>query len=127
MEGIRLATEAEISRVAERTDFVPGCEVWALDNRSGSTNLAVVRNCIEIDPYQMAEDAPRSKKVEFIYALESGLKMRGIPVYFFSVDADAAEWQQTVENWGAEKVSAVPQLRYRRILHGQFNQAKEPV
>lgn len=117
MQHLRLATGEEIEKIAEGSDLSPGCVVYALDSKKGPT-IAVVRNCYEVDPVYFAEGFSRGEKTKFFWGLEERMLEKLIPAYYFNVSAsdEMKEWRDTVESWGAEKISATEEYRYKRLL-----------
>ena len=116
MNRVRLATEAEIESIKETTDLEAGaCLVYALDTQKG-VPLAVRRLCTEIDPMVVPSEFGTKLKSLFIRDLETLLWSQGVVSYYFNVDANDTEWQEYVKHWGAEQVSAIPMLRFKRTL-----------
>ena len=115
MEPLRPATEQEVAGIADFADLGPGCSVWALDTPQGVI-LGVVRQAWELDPVFFPPNLQDRWKVVFARDVANGLLMVGVPQFYFQVDASDKTWQQIVEKWGAETVSAAPEMRYKKVL-----------
>lgn len=116
MNRVRLATEAEVDSIKETTDLENDtCLVYALDTQKG-TPIAVRRLCVEIDPLVSPPDFGIKLKSLFIRDLETILWGQGVRSYYFNIDATDLEWQDYVKHWGAEQVSGIPMLRFKRTL-----------
>lgn len=108
MDTIRLATIEEIEEIAATSDLVPGSVVVAF-----GPDRAVIRNVFEIDPVV----CPNPKRKQWLMMnLETWLRLNGIPQYYFNVDANELDWQDTIKSWGAEQVSQFPELRFKKSL-----------
>lgn len=115
MHRIRLATDEEVNSIKDKSDLDVGCTVYSLKTQKG-TGIAVRRLCIEIDPLVTPEEWDVKLKGMMIRDLETVLEAQGATHYYFNVDAEDTKWQHNVETWGAEKVSAVPMIRYKVTL-----------
>lgn len=111
MEPIRLATPEEIEAIASKSDLGPDCRVMAFGK-----DLAVIRNCYEIDPVHFAEGTPDSRKVAFLWGLENMMRMVGVPHYYFNISPSDERWKAIVEHWGASQISTEPELRFKKVL-----------
>jgi hypothetical protein len=117
MDRIRLANEEEVAKIREGADFTPASTALAFDNAAtGKPDFAVLRLNLELDPVFFATDSDRRKAL-FIWGIETGLRMQGAAhAYYFNIAADNAAWQKVVETFGAERLSPVPEYRYKRSL-----------
>lgn len=117
MDKIRLANPQEIAEIQADADLGPTSTVVAFDNSKGLSDLAVLKSVTELDPvfYRSGSD---SRKAAFIWALESALRLQGVPAYYFNVAAgeDTAQWREIVSKWGAEPVSKTPEIRFKKVL-----------
>lgn len=113
MEDIRVATPEEVESIRAHGDFIPTSQVIAF----GKT-LAVLRLATELDPVFFAEGMSDSQKLYFIKNLETHMRLTGVPVYYFNIEAGEGyeKWRGVVERYGAEKVSSAPEFRYRKVL-----------
>lgn len=108
MDVIRLATQEEIAEIAQRSDLGPGSAVVAF-----GPDRAVIKQIFEIDP--MFCDNLRRKLILKSH-LETYLRLTGVPQFYFNIAADDVEWQDICKKDGAEQVSAVPELRFKKVL-----------
>ena len=120
MDKLRLANAEEIEKIQLGSDITPLTTVVAFENQATQApDFAVLRSEFRIDPMLYAEGTTPRRKVLFIWALENALRIQGgVSAYYFNVSAedDAKEWRETVENFGAEKISVTPEFRYKRLL-----------
>lgn len=116
MEPIRLATEEEVKAIKDKGDIDLGCTVLAMDGKNGVMDTAVIRTCTEIDPVFFHEDTSDTRKALFLWGLENGLRMMGVPFYYFNISATDTKWQETVEKWGGKKTTEEAQFRYKKLL-----------
>jgi hypothetical protein len=111
VDKIRLATEAEVATIRDTSVLTDRSSVFAFGDND--PDLAVFRMQMEMDPVYFAPSTDNRRKAMFVWALENGLRMMGtVPHYSFSVKADDTAWQKVVENWGAERISPSPEVRY---------------
>lgn len=115
MNRIRLATPEEVEKIKDQSDLDSGCSVMALDTHKG-TGLAVRRICNEIDPMVAGSDWDTRLRALFVRDLETVMAAQGVQHYYFNVDVADEAWIGVVKNWGAEQVSPVPMLRFKRTL-----------
>ena len=116
MDKIRLATQEELASIRSRAEITPQSSVFAF-GEGEKADLAVLRLAPELDPVFFAASTDNRRKSFFIWALENGLRMMGsVPHYYFNVAASDEPWQKVVENWGAERISPVPEYRYIKKL-----------
>lgn len=116
MKHIRLATEEEVKRIRKDADLHPSSSVLALDGPNGEADLAVLRNCWEVDPVVYAEGTNDLRRAKFLWGLEERLIGAGIDRYYFQIAAEQEQYIKTVQHWGAEQVSAVPELRFLKVI-----------
>lgn len=113
----RPATPTEIEKLAPTSDLGPGTSVLALDNESGDPDFFVLRQCYEIDPAHYAPTSNHRRRAMAVAMLENMLAFSGVPAYYFNVPVRDEEYLATVKHWGAEQVSAEPELRFKRDLN----------
>lgn len=117
LEPIRLATPEEVQSIAETADLTPHSAVYAFDNhKTGKPDLAVVRQCVEIDPMCLAPDSNTARQVAFVWSLQNTLRAFGNTEFYFSVKPSDTEWLRNISKWGAQQVSTEPELRFRKNL-----------
>lgn len=122
MENIRLATAEEIEKIAKKSDIHPEdiasrrVEVWGMSNGDKEPLLGVIRKAIELDPVHIPEGTPDVRKAAFIWALECGMRMQGIPAYYFNIHTADTKWKDTCEKFGAEILSTEPEFRFKKVL-----------
>ena len=64
MDQIRFATAEEVESIRATSDLQPGCIVLAFENaETGKPDLAVVRQCIEVDPVEFADGTGPKRKI----------------------------------------------------------------
>lgn len=113
---IRIATPEEVEAVRHQSDLEMPCSVWAMDNSQDYPDLAVTRTAFELDPVHFGPKTTTVGRARFIYALEERMAGAGIKAYYFNVAASDETWQRTIEDWGAQRVSPGPELRFKKIL-----------
>jgi hypothetical protein len=112
MRHLRLATEEEINAIREKSDLLPQhTTVLALDADSGTPDIAVVRNCWEVNPVIYGSATNDHRRARFLWALEERLLGGGIDRYYFQLDASNEHYIKVAKSWGAEQVSPHPELR----------------
>lgn len=117
MQHIRLATEKEIDAIRDKSDLLPGgTRVLALDNEKGGADIAVVRNCYELNPVIYAEGTNDLRRARFLWALEERFLGAGIDRYYFQLEASAEHYIKVAKEWGAEQVSPHPELRMLKVI-----------
>lgn len=117
IKHIRQATEEEINKIRDSSDLMPGhTQVFALDSDAGGADIAVVRNCVEVNPVIYAEGTNDVRRARFLYALEERLLGAGIDRYYFQLKADDEHYIKVVKSWGAEQVSPHPELRMLKVI-----------
>jgi hypothetical protein len=115
MDNVRLATAEEVEAIKERANLTPTSTVYALGSGE-KLDLAVIRQVVELDPVFFHENSSTERRKLFIWGLENGLRMMGIPEYYFNVHADQERWRAIVEKDGAELTSLAPEVRYKKRL-----------
>lgn len=116
MDHVRLATEKEIEKIRDNSDLLPGgTRVLALDGPNGP-DIAVLRNCWELNPVHYAEGTNDSRRARFLWGLEERMLGAGIDRYYFQIAADSTRYIETVKHWGAEQVSPVPEFRFLKVI-----------
>lgn len=117
MDKIRLATPEEIQALPRNAELIPPVTVVAFDNsESGKPDFAVIRTALEIDPVYYAEDSSDRRKLMFQWGLETALRVQGVPMYYFNLNASDEKWLGIVEKFGAERQSSEPEIRFRKFL-----------
>lgn len=117
MDGIKLATEAQIEAIKATSDITSTSAVVAMGN-----DLAVLRfQVTEVDPMLFAPDSSNSRKLLFAWGIDNWLRMIGTPAYYFNVKCDDVAWQHVVETRGAERISTAPEFRYKMGLGEHVN------
>lgn len=113
MEGIRLASQAEVEAIREGSDLTPQCTVlqWPIEKPM----TAVLRNCMELDPIYYGENTT-NRKAMFAWGLENIMRSMGMQRYYFNISVDDEAYQHVVKTWGAEQVSHGPEFRFRKVL-----------
>ena len=119
VDAIRLASNEEIASIATKSDLdfrVPG-QVMAFDNHSSNKpDFAVLKQVFEVDPVLFDSETSNKRKALFMWSLMNHLRLNGIPVVYFQIAADDAEWQKSAQSFGVEQVSIVPELRFKLTL-----------
>jgi hypothetical protein len=114
---IRLASAEEIEGIRDKADLMPGCTwVYALDAEKGTPDIAVVRRPVEVNPVIYGSETTDQRRLRFIYALEARLLGAGIDRYYSMFDATKTEYIRTMEHFGFERISPVPEIRMLRII-----------
>jgi hypothetical protein len=117
MNHIRVATEAEIEAIRVKSDLLPGhTQILALDNDKGGADIAVVRNCFELNPVIYAEGTNDMRRARFLYALEERFLGAGVDRYYFQLDAANEHYIKVAKAWGAEEVSPHPEIRMLKVI-----------
>lgn len=117
MNHIRLATAEEIEAIRDKSDLLPGgTRVLALDNDKGQADIAVVRNCYELNPVIYAEGTTDPRRARFLYALEERFLGAGIDRYYTQIPAGDEEYIKAAQHWGFERVSPAPEIRMLKVI-----------
>ena len=116
MQHIRLASPEEVEKIRDNSDLMPGhTAVYALDGPNGP-DLAVVRNCVEVNPVHYAEGTSDMRRVRFMWGLEERLLGAGVDRYYSQFDSSKEDYLKVMEHYGFERVSPVPEYRYLRLI-----------
>ena len=117
MRHSRLATAEEVEAIKDKADLLPGhTQVLALDAEKGTPDLAVVRQCVELNPVIYGSETTDARRARFLYGLEERFLGAGVDRYYFQIDASQAEYIKTIKHWGAEQVSPQPELRFLKVI-----------
>ena len=117
MKHLRLATLEEIDGIRDRADLMPdNTWVYALDAEKGTPDIAVVRRCVEVNPVIYGSETTDPRRARFVYALEERLLGAGVDRYYSQFDASKEDYMKTMEHYGFERVSSVPEYRYLRLI-----------
>ena len=112
MDAIKPATPEEIQRISASADITGASTVLSMGE-----NLAVLRQCLELDPVYFADASPTSQRMLFIWGIENILRIQGAREYYFEVPQDNDTWKNAVEKWGATHVfNGQPMYRYKKVL-----------
>ena len=115
--GIRLATPEEIEQIKDHADLTPSTRVWAWPNPKGQPDLAVIRNCMEIDPMFFAETSGNQRKALFGWGLFNVIRANGVPEIYCQVDAEGYEdYIEILKKMGAQATTTKPQYRFKVVL-----------
>lgn len=112
MDIIRYATPEEIESIRSKADLATGGSVVTF----GGKEFAVIRNVVELDPVIFAEDTSNSRKLFFVQALETFLRLTGTPAYYFNIHAEDEKWLEIAKKNGAEALSTAPEIRLKKTL-----------
>lgn len=113
-ERIRMATEEEILKIADKSDLTDGSRVLARGE-----NLAVWKMTHELDPVFFAESAKPAERYMFMWGLANLLKGSGAAECYFNVPCSSEfdTYRKTlVEHLDAVQVSREPEFRYKVAL-----------
>ena len=112
--GIRLATQEEVDKIASKSDLTPTSRVWTWPNEKGDPDLAVIRQCTEVDPIFFGETSGNQRKVLFSWGIFNVLRAMGLTEIYCQVDAEGFEdYIAILEKMGAEKTTTKPQFRFK--------------
>jgi len=113
---IRPATKEEVEPILTKADLTPTSSVWAWPNKE-LVDLAVIRQCVEVDPVIFAENSGNQRKAMFFWGLLNMLKATGTNEVYFDVDAENNEaYIEILEKMGAKKTTEKPQYRFKMGL-----------
>jgi hypothetical protein len=116
LERLRLATPEEIEALKDKLgDIDASTQPIALTTQAGSP-VAIIRAAVEVDPVIFPENFPDRLKAVFVRDVETHLAAKGVPYYYFNVAADDEKWQSVIKTWGAQAVSPVPEIRFKKVL-----------
>ena len=79
-------------------------------------DLAVVRDTVEIDPVFFDENSSYKRKLMFFWGLENMLRAMGYSESYFNVHAENESFISVLKHLGAEPVSEVPEIRFKKSL-----------
>ena len=114
---MRLATPSEIDAIRDKSDLMPGhTQVLALDADGGSPDIAVVRNCWEINPVIYGASTNDVRRARFLWAVEERLLGAGIDRYYTQIPAVDEDYLKVALHWGAERVSPTPEIRILKVI-----------
>jgi hypothetical protein len=116
LKHIRPATEEEIKSVQDRADLARPFSVLASENKSGETDLLVVRQVFEVDPVFYAPATNDIQKARLMWGIEERLIGAGVDRYYFNVLEKDERWQKIAQEWGAKKQSLGPEIRFYKNL-----------
>lgn len=113
MDAIKLATPEQIERIRATSDLGPTSAVLAMGD-----DVAVVKQVTELDPVYFAPDSTTSRRLMFIWGLETWLRLTGTNAYYFNILANEENevWRKVVETHGAKPRSHAPEIRYGKEL-----------
>jgi hypothetical protein len=112
VDPIRLATQEEVTPIADVMDITPTSTVVTF----GGKDFAVIRVCYEIDPMIFAEDTADRRKLFFLTNLETSLRLQGVKEVYFNVKADDPQYLEVLKHLGAEPMSDIPTVRFKKVL-----------
>ena len=114
---VRPASSEEVEQVKPTADLTPTSAIWAWPDGDKPSDLAVIRQCMEIDPVYFAPQSGNSRKAMFFWVLLNMLKSQGSKEIYFNVDASGDEsYISLLERMGAKRVSPEPQIRFKLEL-----------
>lgn len=111
---IRLANKEELEKIKDKADLTSTCAVWTWPNDRGEPDVAVIRQCVELDPMFFAPTSGNSRKAFFAWGLLNMLRATGVNEVYFDVDAEGFEdYIAILEKMGAVKTTSKPQFRFK--------------
>jgi len=114
VDQIRFATPEEVESIREGADLQPGCVVLAFENAAtGKADIAVIRQCIEIDPVVFDEATGARRMAHFMWALAQHLRLTQAPSFYFQTSVTNEKWQQVAKTFGAQQISPEPEFRFK--------------
>lgn len=111
MENIRLATPEEVESIRDKSDLEVGSTVYAFGK-----SLAVLRTQTRLDPVIFDPEAQTQRRYQFIWGLETAMRLSGVPAYYFNVPTEDATWIRAVEHNGAQRIHDTAMLEYKKLL-----------
>lgn len=115
--AVRLATPEEVEKIRETSDLTNATSVWVWPNEGKDSDMAVVRNCLEIDPMHFGKDSGHQRKALWGWTLFNMLRSNGVKEIYFNIDAEGMEdFTSILEKMGASRTTAKPQYRFRMNL-----------
>lgn len=112
MDAIRLATPEEVAAVAASSDLTSTSTVVSF----GGKDLAVIRQCYEIDPMYFHPESNIRRKLLFAMNLETSLRLQGAKEIYFNVPVTDERYIKVLDTWGAVPTSREPELRFKKVL-----------
>jgi hypothetical protein len=112
MDIIRFAKPEDIESISGKLDITPTSSVVTF----GGKDFAVIRDVRELEPVVFHEDTTDKRKLFFLTNLETALRLQGTTEVYFNIPADDATYIKVMKNWGAEPVSTVPGIRFKKVL-----------
>lgn len=117
MRHLRIATPEEVEAIRDKSDLLPEhTQILAWDNARGGADIAVIRNCFEVNPVIYAEGTNDVRRAKFLFALEERLLGAGVDRYYFELDASNSHYIKVAENFGAQQVSPHPEIRMLKVI-----------
>ena len=114
MDSIRFATKEEVDSIRAESDLQPGCIVLAFDNeKTGKPDLAVIRQCIEVDPVLFSDETSTRRMTLFMWTLAQHLRLTQAPSFYFQTAVTNEKWQQVAKTFGAIQISPEPEFRFK--------------
>lgn len=117
IKHIRQATVEEIEKIRDKSDLMPGhTQILAMDSDSGGADIAVVRNCFEINPIIFGEGVSDRRKLLFLHLLEERMLGAGVDRYYSQVPAADTHYKAVLEKLGFEQISPTPEYRILKVI-----------
>lgn len=107
LETFRLATPEEVEKIASESDLTATSRVLRFADVT-----AVQRVANEVDPIHFGASTDGAK-YRFFFALKNFLLGYGANEFYFNVPADDEAYNQLIEHLGAQRMSKVPEFRYK--------------
>lgn len=112
MDTIRLATPEDVEGISDGMDITPTSTVVTF----GGKDFAVVRDVRELEPVIFHQDTTDKRKLLFLMNLETALRLQGTREMYFNIPADDQTYIDVMKHWGAEPVSRMPCIRFKKVL-----------
>lgn len=114
---VRPASEDEHKQIAATADLTPTSSVWVWPNEGKDSDMAVLRQCLEVDPMYFAETSGSPRRGMFAWVIMNMLRVQGIKEIYFNVDAEGQEaYVALLEKMGAKRTTDKPQFRFKLEL-----------
>jgi hypothetical protein len=114
---VRPATPEELEPIKAQSDLTASSVVWAWPNGDKAPDLAVIRQCLEVDPMWFSDDSGHSRRGMFAWAILNLLKAQGTREIYFNVDTEGQEpYVALLEKIGAKRTTNKPQFRFKLEL-----------
>lgn len=111
---IRPGTPEEVEEIRSKSDLTATSAVWSWPNEKSSPDIAVIRQCLEIDPVHFSASSSPHRKAFFFWGLCNMLKATGTREIYFNIDAEGSEeYSAVLEKMGAHRTTDKPQLRFK--------------